>query len=285
MTTGLALGGGGAKGYAHLGALRAMLDARIDVDLWCGTSIGAIAGAAGAAGALDPMIEHVSRIEVMDIPGLLTPDWPSRGMFSGRRLIRLMSEILPSENIEDLPEPFAAVAVDLVRSQRVVLDRGPLRLALRASSSIPVLFKPVESGDLVLVDGALIDPLPITVVKDMGATQTVAIDLFADRVDHAFVRKESRLRQQLRELVPWMDEDEHEMNYDLIDVATESLATIQRQLTRQSTRQCANDCLILTPPVGHIGLLDFHKGEEAIELGFQWFKKQRPVVERFLEGR
>ncbi|MCZ6468830.1 MAG: patatin-like phospholipase family protein, partial [Candidatus Dadabacteria bacterium] len=143
MKIGLALGGGGAKGFAHLGVMEVLTEAGIEFDVVAGTSIGALIGAVYVSGNLDKLERFATNIGITDIPFLLGPTWPKGGLFSGKYIEKLFDEFIHLENIEDLKKPFAAVSVDLNKAEVVTFTSGNLKRAIRASSSIPGLFKPV----------------------------------------------------------------------------------------------------------------------------------------------
>ena len=173
---GLVFGAGGAKGYAHLGVLRVLRQARIPLDYVVGTSIGAIAGA-GAA-----MHAPQARIEAAFFSGpahVIRPAVPYYSIFSNRALVRWMrSEAIYSDlQIEDLPIPFAILAADLTEGREIVLRRGPLWQAVLASAAIPGIYPPVQIGPHWLVDGGVVNPVPVATAQLLGADVVLAIDL------------------------------------------------------------------------------------------------------------
>jgi len=174
---GLALSGGAVRGAAHVGVLDALFRAGIRPDMVAGTSVGALVGAGVAAGLPPSELERI----------FLTVRWPGiariairdrfLGLLDARPLERRLIEAIGRDTIEALELPFAAVACDLLTGERVVFREGPLGPALRASSAVPGIFPPVEHGGRVLVDGCVVDNLPVDVVRDMGADYVIAVDL------------------------------------------------------------------------------------------------------------
>ena len=164
---GLALGGGGARGWAHIGVMRTLGRAGIVPDIICGTSVGALVGGVHLAGKLDALeawARSLHRLRIMSYLDFRV----SGGMIGGQRLRAVMREHLGAVSIEELPAPFTCVATDLVTGHEVWLNRGDLVDMLRASFSLPGLFSPVQVEGRWLVDGALVNPLPVSVCRAMA---------------------------------------------------------------------------------------------------------------------
>ena len=176
---GLALGGGGALGYAHIGVLEVLKEHGINVDMVAGTSMGAIIGAAWACGlSTDHMRGIATKIKthnLLDINMQL-----KGGLLGGTSALKLIQNAVNVENFEDLKMPFSCTASDLLSGEQVVLNKGNLIQALRASMSIPGLFNPVDYEDRYLIDGGMLGNVPSQVVKDMGADFVIAIDIMGD---------------------------------------------------------------------------------------------------------
>ncbi|MCB0360545.1 MAG: patatin-like phospholipase family protein, partial [Bdellovibrionales bacterium] len=188
MKLGIALGGGGARGFSHIGVLKSLARAGIQFDVVTGTSIGALVGALYANNKLTQLEEQSKRIRFFDVPLLLSPTVSLSGMFSGRRAMELLAEFVDVETIEDLPVPYAAVACDLYSGEIVSFTSGSLQQAVRASIAIPGVFTPVRSGRRLLIDGGTLEPVPVQAARALGADIVVAIDLFGNRSarpDHA----------------------------------------------------------------------------------------------------
>ena len=304
MKIGLALGGGGAKGFAHIGVLNALNDAGIPIDIIAGTSIGALVGAVYAAGHLKELEEKSSLLRITDIPMLLSPTVSAKGLFSGKQVLSLLDEFVDYENIEDLPIPFAAVAADLLASEAVVFTRGNIRQAVRASIAIPVIFTPVTLGDRTLVDGGTVDPVPVETARALGADIVIAIDLFGNSPINAAERIELNHREA--EFLPsgfnsalsylssistklpfsdWLNPGSTANTYPrhVIDILESTLAISQRQLTELRFKLAPAE-LVIRPTVAHIGLLDFHKGAPVIEAGRAAVEACLPEIQRCLDG-
>ncbi|MBR3921936.1 MAG: patatin-like phospholipase family protein, partial [Kiritimatiellae bacterium] len=174
---GIALGGGGARGIAHLGVYQRLVEIGVPIHCIAGTSIGAIVGAIVAAGNLDAALEWCSEPDWKKLPKLmLETSLTSKALTPGRRVEELLDGLIVAKDFKDLKIPFAAVATDLHTGEKVVMKEGNLLSAVRASMSIPGVFPPVERDGRVLVDGQLVDPVPVSVCRAMGADAVIAVD-------------------------------------------------------------------------------------------------------------
>ncbi len=180
FTVGLALGAGAAKGFAHIGVLDALEKAGIRVDMIAGSSMGAIVGGGYAAGmSVADLSDIVLNTDWLDVLQLIDPVFPTRGFLDGQKIQDYLDELYGSRNIEDLSMPFAATTVDIMQGDLYILNEGNLAKAARASSSIPIIFNPQSNDERVLVDGGMIDPVPIDVVRSMGADYIIAVNVLA----------------------------------------------------------------------------------------------------------
>lgn len=180
FTVGLALGAGAAKGFAHIGVLKALEEAGIRVDMIAGSSMGAIIGGGYASGmTIEELSDVALNSDWLDVLHLLDPVFPTRGFIDGQKIITFLEKLYHKKNIEDLNIPFSATTVDILKGDLYVIDKGSLANAARASSSIPIVFNPMANGDRVLVDGGMIDPVPIDVVRSMGADYIIAVNVLA----------------------------------------------------------------------------------------------------------
>lgn len=242
MKIGIALGGGGAKGFAHLGVLNALTEAGIDCDIVAGTSIGALIGAVYASGDIKRLEEYAKNLSLADLPFLLGPAWPSGGLFSGKYVEKLLRDFVPVSVIEKLGKPFAAVCVDLKKAQTVTFTRGDLHLAVRASMSIPGLFKPVRYEDKLLVDGGVLESVPVAAARKLGADFIIAVDLLADLTETG------------------------EIKWSLIDIVQRSSVIAQRCITQYRFQEDPPD-IVIRPTLSHVKVMDFHRGRQIIEYG------------------
>ncbi|MDR3638576.1 MAG: patatin-like phospholipase RssA [Isosphaeraceae bacterium] len=276
---GLALGSGSARGWAHIGVIRALEQAGIRPDFVCGTSIGALVGAAYAVGELDRLEQWVLGLGVRDVVTFMDVSL-SGGLIKGERLMDHFRRGFVDRPIEELSIPFAAVATALHTGAEVWLRRGSIFDAVRASIAVPGLFAPVLSEGSVLVDGGLVNPVPVSLARAMGADILIAVDLASDilgrhlRTDAPpelppgvigdWIRK---LQDNLGALTPAHSPDEPRMP-SMLDVLASSLNIMQVRIGRSRMAGEPPD-LVVAPRLAHLRLLDFHRAKEAIEEGYR----------------
>jgi NTE family protein len=267
---GLALGSGSARGWAHIGVIRALEGAGIRPGLVCGTSIGALVGAAYAAGELDHFEPWVRGLGVGQVVGLMDVSLGS-GLFRGERLMSLLRRHWEDRPIESLPVPFAAVATALHDGAEVWLRHGSTLDAVRASLALPGVFAPVSADGVVLVDGGLVNPVPVSLARAMGADVVIAVDLGSDilgrhlRTGRPPERRAGAVGEWLRKLrgnpggrPPTLP--------TLPEVVASSINIMQVRIARSRAAEDPPDVTI-APRLAHLRLLDFHRANEAIEEG------------------
>ncbi len=179
-TIGLALGGGGARGFAHIGVIRTLLAHGIKPDVIVGTSIGAVVGGCHAAGRLDVLADWCSGLTKRGILGYLDISLAGGGLIGGDRLTAKLEEHLGGTAIETLPIRFAAITTEVGTGHEIWLTRGRLVDAMRASYALPGIFPPVALDGRWLVDGALVNPVPVSAARVFGARLVIAVNLSAD---------------------------------------------------------------------------------------------------------
>ena len=288
---GLALGSGGARGWAHVGVCLELFEHGLRPHCVAGTSIGAIIGALAAAGRLSQLVGLAHRMDWQQTARLFVEvGLPRSGLLNGRRIERFLRELIGPGRIEDLPMPFAAVATDLFTEESIVLEEGDLVQALRASISIPGLFTPVREGTRWLVDGGLVNPLPVDVVRARGADVVIASEINLrrdapgvgalprepDREEAAseaiedvlrFVRRHSmRLGDQAAKAVEAFRRGRSAPT--IFDVLLRSTRIGENRITASQLESHPPEYLIQSP-VGRIGTLEFNRGPEAIAVGRQ----------------
>lgn len=273
---GLALGSGSARGWAHVGAIRALEAAGIRPHLVCGTSIGALVGAAYAAGELERFEQWVRGLRIPDVLSFLDVRL-SGGVIKGERLMEFFRRNFIDRPVQELDLPFAAVATALHTGAEVWLREGSTVDAVRASIALPALFTPVVHEGRMLVDGGLVNPVPVSLARAMGADIVIAVDLSADilgrrlreepepQVQEAVPEWRRALQQQLKAIMPGGDEEEPELP-SLLDVVATSVNIMQVRIGRSRMAGDPPD-VIVAPRVAQLALLDFHRGAEAMEEG------------------
>jgi NTE family protein len=277
LLVGLALGSGSARGWAHVGVIRALEQAGIRPDLVCGTSIGALVGAAYAAGELERLEQWVLGLGFKDVVAFMDVSLSS-GLLKGERLMDFFRRNFADRPLEELAMPFAAVATSLRTGAEVWLRHGSTLDAVRASIALPGLFAPALREGSVVVDGGLVNPVPVSLARAMGADVVIAVDLGSDILGRhlrahppveapagevaEWIRK---LQGNLGALIPAHLPDEPKMP-SMLDVLTTSINIMQVRISRSRMAGEPPD-LVVAPRLAHFGLLDFHRAKEAIEEG------------------
>jgi len=267
---GLVLGGGGARGLAHLGVIRALEEAGVPIDVVGGTSIGAIMAAGCALGLEDA--ERVRRAMAIARIGrrLVTPTLPLIALSAGRQVDRALAENLTAVPIEDLPLRFFCVSSSLTRAEAVVHEEGPLWLAVRASLALPGIFPPVYAAGDLLIDGAAMDNLPVKVMRNrVGSGCIVAVDVSSDvepLTAAPFGPGLSGWRVLGRRLNPLAPPQPVPGIAEILSRSTGLSQVRQQRATLDGDRVD----LMLRPPVGRLGVLDFKSGTALIEVGYRY---------------
>jgi NTE family protein len=266
---GLALSGGAARGFAHVGVLDVLRQEGIPIDMIAGTSSGAVMGAVYAAGRdTREMIENALAASARRLTLYIDPSLPRTGLLKGRKIQELLSGYLGGDiSFADLKIPFACVATDINTGEEVVIDRGSVLDALRATISIPGIFTLVKREDRYLVDGGLTTPVPVHVVKQMGADFVIAVNVNADVSQR--MGKSSRKRLKLHK------------EPTLLQILMQSFYITTYSLARHSLEQAD---IIIEPDMPHVGTGDFSKVEEMIAHGQRAARAALPEINRKLEG-
>ncbi len=274
---GLALGSGSARGWAHVGVIRALEQAGIRPDVVCGTSVGALVGAAYAAGELDRFEQWLLGMRVSDVVGFIDVSL-SGGMLKGERLMEFFRRSFVDRPIEELDMPYAAVGTALHTGAEIWLREGSTVEAVRASIALPALFTPVLRDGTMLVDGGLVNPVPVSLARAMGAEIVIAVDLSSDILGRHLAEEAQaeahssaigewmhKLQENLGELISSDVPDEPSLP-SMLDVMASSINIMQVRITRSRMAGDPPD-VIVSPRLAHLGLFDFHRAKEAIDEG------------------
>ena len=275
----LALGGGAARGWAHIGVLRALDEAGIEVGMVAGTSIGALVGGCYLAGKLDELETFARSLTMRRIAGLLDLTIGGGGLFGGMRLTKRMQEHLEGLSIQDLDRPFIAVATELSTGHEVWIESGSLITALKASYALPGIFEPVTCNSRTLVDGALVNPVPTSVCRAYEQPLVVAVNLNYDIFGRSAVVKHSagfQASDEPRQKVP-----DNQMR--LPGVMVQAFNIIQERISRARLAGDPPD-LALHPRLSDIGLSEFHRAGEAIDRGYAETMNQISALQRMQEA-
>ena len=299
MKKAIALGGGGAKGYAHMGVLKALKELNINFDIVTGTSIGSFVGAVYAGGGIEELEEISSKINIADLPRILTPAFSKHGLLSGNYINKLLAKVISQKNIEELPIKYAAVSVDINRGEVVKFTEGNLGKAIRSSIAIPGLFTPVIDGDRFLVDGGVMEPVPVNAARKLGADFVVAVDLISDFKnfseeagtkgildDLPFKAEIDSLGDYIKKLgesLYLFEKDKVIFNDKTVVDIVQRISVITQSRLIQNQIQLSSPEIVITPKTSEIGILDFHKSKEGIEAGYKATKEKFPEIKSLLE--
>lgn len=291
---GLALGSGSARGWAHIGVLRVLQENGIEPDIVCGASIGALVGAAYACGELDRLDDWTRRLKWQTVLGLLDLT-TTGGLIKGYAITEFFRSHFQDREIEQLDRPFAAVAAHLNTGREVWLRTGSLVDAVRASIAIPGLLTPVAHEGHLLVDGGLVNPVPVSLCRALGADIVIAVDLNADLLGRhlrkpaeptALVEAAPAEPTAATSMLSWVQNGLSRWRSgpksstpmpSIVDVIAGSINIMQVRITRSRLAGEPADVLI-QPRLGHVALMDFHRASVAIEEGRRAAKEMLPQL-------
>jgi NTE family protein len=302
FTIGLALGSGSARGWAHIGVIKALARMGIEPNIICGTSVGALVGAAYATGKLDHLETWARELTPKSIARYALISIGGGAFLSSDKLFPVFGEEVGAILIEALPKKFAAVATDLDSGEEVWIRKGALIDAVAPSIALPGLFSPVAFGKRWLVDGGLVNPVPITLARAMGAEIVIAVNLNGDLVRRVRERvippapvSVSRQDTEDREISFWENisgqfksrfqngkgevavKDSPDEVPRLLKVLASSINIMQDRITRSRMAGDPPD-IVLSPRLSELGLLDFHRASEAIREGEDCVERMVPVI-------
>lgn len=296
---GLALGGGAARGWAHIGVIRALAQAGIVPDIIAGTSIGAIVGGCYAAGRLDELEGFARDLTRRKVFGYLDINFSGSGLINGQRVVERLESKLANINVEDVGTRFVAVATEIGTGQEMWLSRGSLVDAMRASYAIPGIFKPVNIEGRWLFDGALVNPVPVSVCRALGARYVIAINLNSDLCGRGSVLPELHLHEEPAAQPAPSPEKERTGARKLLQrqlfgggdsgpgistVMVDAFNIVQDRIARSRLAGDPPDAII-NPRLAGIGLFDFHRADELIMRGMAATQRELPDLRRELLAR
>jgi len=306
---GLALGSGSARGWSHIGVIRALADQGIEPDIITGCSIGALVGAAYAKGDLDKLEGWVRQLRWKEIVDLMDISFLGGGFLKGDKLIQFIMEKTKDINIEDLDMPFGAVTTDLDSGREIWLQSGSILEAVRASIALPGLFTPVKRDGCWHVDGGLVNPVPVSLCRAMGAEFVIAVNLNGDvvgkrRREHDKNIKVARKKESEAEVELWdrfisqfknsVQNKKEEWLNDLLgsskdmpgmfEVLAGSINIMQDRITRSRMAGEPPD-VMLAPRLAHINMLEFDRADEVIAEGYASMQRMQPVLDDALRNR
>jgi len=271
----LVLGSGGARGLAHIGVIQWLLENGYDIRAISGSSMGALVGGIFAAGKLSVYAEWVAALERRHVLRLLDPTIGRPGIFKGERIISVLRELIGHFDIEQLPMAYTAVATDLASGEEVWLRQGDLFDAIRASMATPLVFTPSRHGGRLLIDGAVVNPVPVGPTVSDDTDLTIAVDLSgptqAPRPSVPPTAPSKDTVEHRRRIMKFLDNVRpsravKEPSHGMMDVAMVSMQAMQDTITRLRMSSCSPDVLIEIPR-NACGFFEFWKADELIALG------------------
>lgn len=289
----LVLSSGGARGIAHIGVIEELENRGYEIGSISGTSMGALVGGIYAAGGLKLFKEWMLTLDRMDVFILVDFTLSGRGIVKGEKVLLEMKKIIPDINIEDLRIPFTAIATDILNGEEIIFDKGSLYNAIRASVSIPTVFTPFEYQGLTLVDGGVINPVPINRVKRTENDILVVVDVNAKipftRIiqkqeisvekklakDKRFSKYVQLLSHKFDSLIPKNEKDK--LGYFNLIAKTTNLMV--HQISKMVIEKGNPDVLVYVPHAS-FGVFDFYKADEIIQLGREQAKQALDAFER-----
>ena len=273
----LVLGSGGARGLAHIGIIRWLEENGYRIDSITGCSIGALIGGIHAAGKLDSYEKWVRAIRKIDMVSLLDLSFARSGFVKGEKIISTLRELIGEMQIEDLPMPFTAVASDIRKEKEVWINQGPLFDAIRASISLPLFFTPFNLNGNMLIDGGVLNPVPIAPTFNDQTDLTIAVNLGGAPVrlpqslpvDLPENGTEAPMHEKILQFISNLtaDDEEEDGDWGMLDVADQSFDAMQSTIARQKLAAYPPDVLIEIPR-NVCGTLEFDRAAEMIDLGY-----------------
>ncbi|MEO0096379.1 MAG: patatin-like phospholipase family protein [candidate division WOR-3 bacterium] len=257
---GLVLGGGAAKGYAHIGVIKFLEELNIKPDIVVGASMGSLIGGFYAKGFTAQKMEEIAlQIDKKKKKELFRFQLSKKGFINGKNIVKFLKPYLGNTKVEDLPLKYAAVATDIEDNAEIVIDRGDLIQAIRSSIAIPIVFTPNKYSGRILIDGGFINPVPVDVAIYLGAKKIIAVNVL-QRFEYPQVQIAARQNS--------------EKSYNIKDIFVKTFDLISSRLIEYDIKQLKNGVWIDIDTTG-IGLSQFEKAKEAIERGYIQARKYK----------
>ena len=307
---GVALGSGSARGFAHIGVLKALKEMNVYPQVISGSSVGAFVGGAYISSHLESLEQWVCQLNWKDVFGFFDFSFSGGGIIMGERFSRFMAEYLGKKNIQDFEIRFGAVSTELATGRGVWFQEGLLHDAVRASMSLPGLFAPVRINNQMLADGGIVNPVPVSICRAMGARTVLAVNLNNDVVGKHFVNKpktipfkwsadisesdENDLQNPLKQrLIKGLKQSMHAVfpnrseqkvkPPNMFDILASSVNIMQDRITRSRMAIDPPD-ILMEPCLSHVGWLEYYRAKECIQEGYDCvFKRQDEIKELLLQ--
>ena len=295
MNIGLALGSGSSRGWSHIGVISALTDQGIVPDIVCGTSIGSLVGASYVSNNLEKLEEWVCSLTKFETARFFEINISLNGFVNTERLHYFLNEYVASDNsvIEELAIQYATVATDLETGREVWLTKGSVIEAVWSSISLPGLFPAIKNNNKWLVDGGLVNPVPVSVCRALGADIVIAVNLNGDVVGKHFHKPKNIIKQdigvvgKITDLVTeytasvFSTTKVKDKPPSLFEAIAGSVNITQDRITRSRMAGDPPD-ILLSPKLSHIGLLEFYRGDEAISEGKKCVQRMLPEIQHVL---
>jgi NTE family protein len=296
LRIGLALGGGASRGWAHIGVINALSELDIHPEIVCGCSIGAVVGASYVSDNLASLNDWVCSLTKVGLVRFFELNLSLNGFVDTDKLREFFLENVchSRQSIEDAQTKFASVATDLETGREVWFTSGPLIDAVWASISLPGLFPPFQDQGRWLVDGGLVNPVPVSVCRALGADVVIAVNLNGDIVGKHFIQKDNQRSLEVENILDrfskavnrysssfFKDERERPASPGLFDAIAGTINIAQDRITRSRLAGDPPD-IMLAPKLSHIGLLEFYRAKEAIQEGRQCVERLLPEIRHAL---
>jgi NTE family protein len=297
LNIGLALGSGSSRGWSHIGIIKALADMGIEPNIISGTSIGALVGASYAAGRMGKLENWARSITKLDTARIFFDlNTSFTGFVNTERLHYFLNENVAGDDvkIEDLKKRYASVSTDLETGREIWLSTGSVIQSVWASISLPGLFPAIRHDERWLVDGGLVNPVPISTCRALGADVVIAVNLNGDVVGKHFTKTEKTQKEnngvaaKLTDLVKeytdalFPSEDDSDEPPNLFEAIAGSVNITQDRITRSRIAGDPPD-ILLSPKLSHIGLLEFHRAEEAIKEGIDCVHRMKSEIKYVLD--
>jgi len=287
-TISLVLGSGGARGLAHIGVIDVLEQQGYRIRSIAGASMGALVGGIYARGKLDAYSKWVLALQRMDVVRLLDPSWGRNALFKGERIVSVLKDLIGDCDIEDLPIAFTAVAADVDTEKEVWLNSGSLFDAIRASIAIPTVFTPSHHQGHRLVDGGLVNPIPIAPTLNDRTDLTIAVNLSgkadgepaAPRAEpHPANSYQARIAEFIDSLQRRLGNDDEEQDLDLFELISRSFDTMQNTIARFKLAAYSPD-VVIDIPKNACAFYEFHRAGELIDIGRRRAEQALSALER-----
>jgi NTE family protein len=285
----LVLSGGGARGIAHIGVIEALEKRGFEIASISGTSMGALVGGVYAAGKLKAFKKWICSLDKLKVFHLVDFSFSTQGLIKGDRVFGKIDEFVGDTKIEDLGIPYVAVAVDILNKKEVIFDSGSLYDAIRASVAIPTVITPVKANNTILVDGGILNNLPVDRIKRVDDDLLVAVNVNAnippivrenegekdEKSEHSYLKNIKKFQEHLQKISPFDQDDK----LGFFDLMNRSIMLMTYQITQLSLERHAPDLLIQISRES-CGAYDFYRAKEMVEVGYLAAESQ---IDAYLE--